>query len=79
MATTQNPEVAKLLYDYILSKEGQKTLVREYAMPISMNVEVDRGWLNPSDAHARMHTVYYQFLIEERTEIIIRFNKIFSN
>jgi iron(III) transport system substrate-binding protein len=75
---TRNPEAAKLLYDYIISEEGQKVLVDEFTMPINPNMVLGDGWLSPVDAGRRMLAVDEARLAVERDDIVSRFDDIFK-
>ncbi len=75
---TSNPEAAKLLYDYIISEEGQQVLVDEYTMPINPNMVLGDGWLSPEDAGRRMLPVDAELLVAERDNIVSRFDNIFK-
>jgi hypothetical protein len=74
---TKNPEAAKLLYDYIISEEGQTVLLEEFTLPINPKMVLANS-IDVKDAEARMLPVDIEFLVTEKLSMLEKFDKIFK-
>lgn len=77
MKDTKNLEAAKLLYDYIISEEGQTVLLEEYTMPINPNMVLENS-IPVKEAESRMLLVDAARLVEEKIELLKKFDSIFK-
>lgn len=74
---TKHPEAAKLLYDYIISEEGQSVLLEEFTMPINPNLKLKNA-IDVKDAEARMLPVDPQLLVLDKLSMLEHFDSIFK-
>lgn len=74
---TKNEEAAKLLYDFIISEDGQQILLEEYTFPINPNMSLEDA-IPVQEAEKRMLPVDNNRLVEERIEILETFDSIFK-
>lgn len=74
---TKNPEAAKLLYDYIISEEGQSVLISEFTMPINPNMKLENA-IDVNVAEARMLPVDPILLVQEKLPMLEKFDSIFK-
>ena len=74
---TKNPEAAKLLYDYIISEEGQSVLLEEYTMPINPNMKLENA-IEVSVAETRMLPVDPVQLVRNKLQMLEQFDLIFK-
>lgn len=72
-----NMENAKLLYDYILSEEGQKILAQNQTTPIRNGVEPESG-LTISEVAARAMEIDSSVLAKEKDSILNKFDDIYK-
>lgn len=77
MKDSKNLDAAKLLYDFIISEEGQSILLEEYTYPINPNMALEDA-IPVAEAEARMLPVDPNILVEQRTEILETFDSIFK-
>lgn len=73
-----NNENGKLLYDYILSKEGQEILVANQATPIRPDVAVGEGTLNSSEIAQRAMVINDQELVDSKQDLLDKFDALFK-
>ena len=76
IANCANPDNAKLLYDFILSKEGQEVLVANNL--VSVRDDVDNNGLDTAALAAKNMTVDFNGLAEPGDEYLAKFNEIFN-
>lgn len=76
IANCANPDNAKLLYDFILSKEGQEVLVANNL--VSVRDDVDNNGLDTAALAAKNMTVDFNGLAEHGDEYLAKFNEIFN-
>ncbi|WP_091726915.1 ABC transporter substrate-binding protein [Proteiniborus ethanoligenes] len=74
---TKNLEAAKLLYDFIISEEGQQILLEEYTFPINPNMALEDA-IPVTEAEAKMLPVDNQKLAEDKVQILETFDSIFK-
>jgi len=74
---TKNEEAAKLLYDYIISEEGQSVLVEEYTMPINPNMKLENA-IDINVADKKMLPVDPNVLVRDKLSMLERFDSIFK-
>jgi iron(III) transport system substrate-binding protein len=74
---TKNPEAAKLLYDYIISEEGQTVLLEEFTLPINPKMVLANS-IDVKEAEARMLPVDIEFLVTQKLNMLEKFDKIFK-
>lgn len=74
---TKNEEAAKLLYDFIISEEGQEILIEEYTFPINPNLILEDA-IPLSEAEEKMLPIDNDRLVNERVEILEKFDSIFK-
>ena len=72
---TKNPKATKLLYDYILSLEGQKVLVAAQVLPVRPELKLE-GALSVKETTDRALPIDAQRLKNEKDELLERFNEI---
>lgn len=73
----KNMENAKLLYDFIISAEGQRILAENDCTPIRNDV-VKEGSLSLEEIAARAMVVDDAYIAEHSSEILAEFDKIFK-
>lgn len=69
---------AKLLYDFILSEEGQTILANTQATPVRSGVKVGEGALDASEIAERMLETDDQKVAAQKQEILDKFDKLFK-
>ncbi len=74
---TKNEKAAKLLYDYILSDEGQKILMKEFTSPVRKGLQV-KGAIAIDKAVENALAVNDVQLQKEKKDILKRFDGIFK-
>lgn len=74
---SKNPENAKLLYDFILSVEGQQVLDANDCAPIRHDV-IKEGALSISEVVARSMPIDNAYIAEHDSEFLAEFDKIFK-
>jgi iron(III) transport system substrate-binding protein len=72
---TKNPKAAKLLYDYILSLEGQQILIDAQVLPVRPELELE-GALSVKETADRALPIDPQLLNTEKDELLARFDQI---
>ena len=72
-----NLEEAKLLFDFILSLEGQKILMEEYTAPVRPELNLE-GALSVDEAAKRILPVDDNRLVAEKDELLKKFDGIFK-
>jgi len=72
-----NLEEAKLLFDFILSLEGQKILMEEFTTPVRPELSLE-GALSVDEAAKRILPVDDDRLVAEKDEILRKFDSIFK-
>jgi iron(III) transport system substrate-binding protein len=75
MKTTENLEAAKLLYDYILSTDGQKILMDVNVIPVRPDLLLETG-ISVEEAVEKALPVDEMYLLENKDEILQEFDKI---
>lgn len=73
-----NLEEAKLLYDFILSEEGQNILAAHKATPIRKGIKQDDGSLDAQEIADRSMPIDENKLVKEKQEILDKFDKLFK-
>ncbi|HBM76054.1 MAG TPA: ABC transporter substrate-binding protein [Clostridiaceae bacterium] len=73
----KNMENAKLLYDYILSEDGQKNLAENQSTPIRKGINV-KGSLTIDEIASRAMEVNSETLAKEKDDILNKFDSIFK-
>jgi len=76
MKASKNVKPAKILYDYILSLEGQKVLVKAEVLPVRPEVELEKGSVSVKEILKRALPVDDKKLTEEKDDMINKFNEI---
>lgn len=71
-------EEAKLLYDFILSEEGQKILADTQATPVRNGLSVGDGALDAAEIAQRMLDIDDQSVSKQKQEILDKFDKLFK-
>ncbi len=74
---TKNPEAAKLLYDYIISEEGQSVLLAEFTLPINPNMVLENS-IDVKVAETRMLPVDVERLVRDKISMLEQFDRIFK-
>lgn len=74
---TKNLEAAKILYDYIISEEGQSVLLEEYTMPINPNMKLENA-IDVKLAETRMLPVDNEVLVKDKLSMLEKFDSIFK-
>lgn len=69
---------AKLLYDFILSEEGQTILANTQATPVRNGVKVGEGALDASEIAKRMLQTDDKKVAAQKQEILDKFDKLFK-
>ncbi len=72
---SENVEAAKLLYDFILSLDGQKILVDEHVIPVRPEIKMVDD-ISVTEAIERAMPVSDKFLLENQDAIIEQFSNI---
>ncbi len=75
MKSTKNLAAAKKLYDYILSLEGQKQLIKKQVIPVRPELHL-AGALTVGEAVGRALPVDDKKLIESKNDLLDKFNEI---
>jgi len=76
MKGSKNIKAAKILYDYILSLEGQKVLVKVKVLPVRPEVELEKGSVSVEEILKRAFHVDDERLDKEKEDMINKFNEI---
>lgn len=76
IANCANPDNGKLLYDFILSKEGQEVLVANNL--VSVRDDVDQGVIDTAAIAAINMPVNFDDLAENTDNYLAKFNEIFN-
>jgi len=71
---TKNPEASKAFVDYVLSREGQQSLVRQGVIPVREDVEPPKGL--PSPSRIKSLPISHEWIIENTPSTLERFDKI---
>ncbi|HCG63898.1 MAG TPA: ABC transporter substrate-binding protein [Sphaerochaeta sp.] len=74
---TKNVEAAKMLYDYIISEDGQSVLLEEYTMPINPNMKLENA-IDVNVAEAKMLPVDPIVLVRDKLSMLEKFDSIFK-
>ncbi len=74
---SKNLEEAKLLFDFILSLEGQKILMKEFTTPVRPELSLE-GALSVDEAAKRNLPVDDTRLVAEKDEMLRKFDSIFK-
>ncbi len=74
---TANIEEAKLLFDFILSLEGQGILMKEYSAPVRPELSLE-GALSVEEAAKKILPVDDNRLVAEKDELLKKFDSIFK-
>jgi iron(III) transport system substrate-binding protein len=74
---TKNPEAAKLLYDFIISEEGQSVLLAEFTLPINPNMVLENS-IDVKVAEKRMLPVNVERLVSDKIGMLEQFDRIFK-
>ncbi len=74
---TKNEEAAKLLYDFIISEEGQQILADEYTFPVNPNITLE-GAISITEAEGKMLPIDNEKLVEDKIQILETFDSIFK-
>lgn len=74
---TKNVEAAKLLYDYILSEEGQNILMKEFTAPVRAGMQL-KGAMPVQEAAKKALPIDEIKLVKERLNILTDFDKMFK-
>lgn len=72
---TKNEEAAKLLYDFIISEEGQQVLVDEHTFPINPNLPLE-GAIPVNEATEKRLPTDNVKAAEEKNDILEKFDSI---
>ena len=75
LSASKNIEAAKLLYDFILSLEGQQTLVDSLVIPVRPEIKLD-GALSITEAVEKALPVDANKLLSERDELLNKYDEI---
>ncbi|MBU4349521.1 ABC transporter substrate-binding protein [bacterium] len=75
MKDSENIEAAKLLYDFILSLDGQKILVDTHVIPVRPEIKMETD-ISVTEAIERAMPVSDKFLLENQDAIIEQFSNI---
>jgi len=75
MKDSQNVEAAKLLYDFILSLEGQQLLVDACVIPVRPEIKMEND-ISVAEATARALPVSDKYLLLSKDALLEQFNKI---
>lgn len=73
-----NPDEGKLLYDYILSEEGQKILAEKNATPVRNGITPGEGSLDAKEIAARAMNVDDAKIAGEKQSVLDEFDKLFK-
>lgn len=76
IANCANPDNAKLLYDFILSKEGQEVLVANNL--VTVRDDVDMGEIDTASIASKNMPVDFADLAENGDTYLATFNEIFN-
>ena len=76
MKASKNVKTAKLLYDYILSIDGQNVLVKAEVLPVRPEVELEKGATPVKEILERALPVDDKKLTKEKDGMIDKFNAI---
>lgn len=74
MKGTKNPDAAKAFVDYVLSKEGQETLVKQEVIPVRGDVKPPMGL--PTAGQIKFLPIPYEWAAENGSAIREKFEKI---
>ena len=74
---SKNLDAAKVLYDYIISEEGQQVLLEEFTLPINPNMRLENA-IEVAAAERRMLPVDHIALVKDKNALLERFDSIFK-